>query len=73
MNKYTTSLTKLNDLLTNLERDNFSIDEIADRVEEALSLIESLNTILDESELKVEEIISCRSTSSLPNNNPKVN
>ncbi len=58
---YDSLLAEANKILSSMERDTLSVDELSLKIKEAYSIIDSLKSRLYETEVQVNEIINSRS------------
>ncbi|BBH53601.1 MULTISPECIES: hypothetical protein [Fluviispira] len=59
---YDELLEQANEIILSMEKDNLSINQLSQKLEEAYSLIEKLKLQLFETEAQVEQIINSRNT-----------
>ncbi|WP_161597712.1 exodeoxyribonuclease VII small subunit [Fluviispira multicolorata] len=59
---YDEILAQANHIISKMETDNLSINELSQKLDEAYSLIERLKNQLFETEIQVEQIINSRNT-----------
>jgi exodeoxyribonuclease VII small subunit len=57
---YDSLLSEANKILSSMERDSLSVDELSLKIKEAYSIIDNLKTKLYETEAQVNEIINTR-------------
>ena len=59
---YDNLLAEANKILTSMEKDSLSVDDLSLKIKEAYSLIDNLKTKLYETEVQVNEIINTRNS-----------
>ena len=55
--KYSKAVQKLDEIITKIESDDIDVDELADKVKEAVSLIKACKAKIDKAEMEVKEVV----------------
>ena len=56
-NKYSKSIKKLEDIIDKIENEEIDVDELSDKVKEAVSLIKVCKDKIEKAELEVKKVV----------------
>ena len=55
--KYSKAIQKLDEIIAKIEGDDIDVDELADKVKEAVSLIKMCKAKIDKAEMEVKSVV----------------
>ncbi|MBU0469657.1 MAG: exodeoxyribonuclease VII small subunit [Candidatus Omnitrophica bacterium] len=56
-NKYSKAIKKLEDIIERIENEEIDVDELSDKVKEAVSLIKACKDKIEKAELEVKKVV----------------
>ena len=55
--KYSKAIQKLDEIIAKIESDDIDVDELADKVQEAVNLIKICKTKIEKAEMEVKQVV----------------
>ncbi len=55
--KYSKSIQRLEEIITKIESEEIDVDELSDRVKEAVKLIDTCKTKIEKAEIEVKKVV----------------
>lgn len=55
--KYSKAIQKLDEIIAKIEGDDIDVDELADKVKEAVNLIKTCKTRIEKAEMEVKQVV----------------